>query len=98
MLDTRQYPRTRVFPRAWSLGIPELTPLSPSEEHLPMAVQAGATGPQIGEALHLLPRHVFPTVNNFDCALLVQDGAIKTGEKNSAPGRAGRILHPPDQP
>src|SRR5260370_7098714 len=27
------------------IGHPELTPLSPSEEHLPMAVHAAATGP-----------------------------------------------------
>src|SRR6267378_1429216 len=76
---------------------PELTPLSPSEEHLPMAVQAGATGPQIGEALHLLPRHVCPTVNNFDCALLVQDGEIKAVEKVSARGREAPILQATDQ-
>jgi len=79
------------------IGHPELTPLSPSEEHLPMAVQAGATGPQIGEALHLLPRHVCPTVNNFDCALLVQDGEIKAVEKVSARGREAPILQAADQ-
>jgi len=79
------------------IGHPELTPLSPSEEHLPMAVQAGATGPQIGEALHLLPRHVCPTVNNFDCALLVQDGEIKAVEKVSARGREAPILQATDQ-
>ena len=62
-----------------------------------MAVQAGATGPQIGEALHLLPRHVCPTVNNFDCALLVQDGEIKAVEKVSARGREAPILQAADQ-
>ncbi len=79
------------------IGHPELTPRSPSEEHLPMAVQAGATGPQIGEALHLLPRHVCPTVNNFDCALVVQDGEIKAVEKVSARGREAPILQAADQ-
>jgi D-serine deaminase-like pyridoxal phosphate-dependent protein len=68
-------------------GHSELTPLSPSEEHLPMAVQAGAAGPQVGEVLYLLPRHVCPTVNNFDCALLVQGGEVKSVEKVSARGR-----------
>ncbi len=48
------------------VGHPELTPLSPSEEHLPLAVQEGAAAPKIGDPLFLLPRHVCPTVNNFD--------------------------------
>jgi D-serine deaminase-like pyridoxal phosphate-dependent protein len=69
------------------VGHSELTPLSPSEEHLPMALQGGAVGPQVGEALYLLPRHVCPTVNNFDCALLVQEGKVKSVEKVSARGR-----------
>jgi D-serine deaminase-like pyridoxal phosphate-dependent protein len=67
-------------------GHSELTPLSPSEEHLPMAVQAGAAGPKVGDALYLLPRHVCPTVNNFDCALLVRNGEIESLEKVSARG------------
>jgi D-serine deaminase-like pyridoxal phosphate-dependent protein len=79
------------------VGHSELTPLSPSEEHLPMAVQGGAAGPQVGEALYLLPRHVCPTVNNFDSALLVQDGEVKSVEKVSARGREAPILHATDQ-
>lgn len=79
------------------VGHAELTPLSPSEEHLPMAVQAGAAGPQVGEPLYLLPRHVCPTVNNFDCALLVQDGEVKSVEKVSARGRESPLLHQADQ-
>jgi D-serine deaminase-like pyridoxal phosphate-dependent protein len=74
------------------VGHSELEPLSPSEEHLPMALQGGATGPQVGEALHLLPRHVCPTVNNFDCALLVQDGEVKSVERVSARGREAPLL------
>ncbi|HKT70549.1 MAG TPA: hypothetical protein VJP83_13985, partial [Terriglobales bacterium] len=69
------------------LGHPELTPLSPSEEHLPFSVAAGAPGPQVGDILYLLPRHVCPTVNNFDCALLVHDSEIEAVEKVSARGR-----------
>ena len=57
-------------------GHPELTPLAPSEEHLPMALNRETAGPPVGEALYLLPRHVCPTVNNFDSALLVRDGQI----------------------
>jgi D-serine deaminase-like pyridoxal phosphate-dependent protein len=79
------------------VGHSELTPLSPSEEHLPMALQEKGAGPQVGEALHLLPRHVCPTVNNFDCALLVRDGEIKSVEKVSARGREAPLLQNTDQ-
>ena len=74
------------------VGHPELTPLSPSEEHLPMAVAKGAARPQIGDPLYLLPRHVCPTVNNFDCALLVRDGQIESIEQVSARGREAPLL------
>jgi len=73
-------------------GHPELTPLGPSEEHLPMAVRAGAEGPRVGDALYLIPRHVCPTVNNFDCALLVRDGQIESVEKVTARGRETPLL------
>ena len=69
------------------VGHSELAPLSPSEEHLPMALREEAAGPQVGETLHLLPRHVCPTVNNFDCALLMQDGEVMCVEEVSARGR-----------
>jgi D-serine deaminase-like pyridoxal phosphate-dependent protein len=78
-------------------GHSELTPLSPSEEHLPMAVKEGAAAPHIGEALYLLPRHVCPTVNNFDCALLVRDGGIESVEKVSARGREAPLLRTADK-
>ena len=68
-------------------GHPELTPLSPSEEHLPMEVGNGAAGPKIGELVYLVPRHVCPTVNNFDCALLVRGNQIEAVERVSARGR-----------
>jgi D-serine deaminase-like pyridoxal phosphate-dependent protein len=74
------------------VGHPELTPRSPSEEHLPMAVAEGALGPDVGGLLYLMPRHVCPTVNNFDCALLVRDGAIEKVEKVSARGRESPLL------
>ena len=69
------------------LGHPELTPLAPSEEHLPFAVAEGARDPRPGDILYLLPRHVCPTVNNFDCALLARDGEIEAVEKVTARGR-----------
>jgi D-serine deaminase-like pyridoxal phosphate-dependent protein len=74
------------------VGHPELTPLSPSEEHLPLALEEGAVGPQVGDALYLLPRHVCPTVHNFDCALLVRNGQIESVEKVSARGREAPLL------
>jgi D-serine deaminase-like pyridoxal phosphate-dependent protein len=73
-------------------GHPELTPLAPSEEHLPMALNRERAGPQVGEALYLLPRHVCPTVNNFDSALLVRDGRIASVEKVTARGREAPLL------
>jgi len=74
------------------VGHPELTPLSPSEEHLPLEVKGAAAGPRVGEALYLLPRHVCPTVNNFDDALLVRNGTIESVEKVSARGRETPLL------
>jgi D-serine deaminase-like pyridoxal phosphate-dependent protein len=74
------------------VGHPELTPLSPSEEHLPMQVEGTTAGPQVGETLYLLPRHVCPTVNNFDDALLVRNGEIESEEKVSARGRERPLL------
>jgi len=73
-------------------GHPELTPLAPSEEHLPMALNREAEGPHVGEALYLLPRHVCPTVNNFDSALLVRDGQIASVERVTARGREAPLL------
>ena len=78
------------------VGHPELTPLSPSEEHLPLAIKEGAIAPRIGDALYLLPRHICPTVNNFDSALLVRNGHIESVEPVSARGREAPLLHAAD--
>ncbi|RMH05546.1 MAG: D-TA family PLP-dependent enzyme [Planctomycetota bacterium] len=61
-------------PNCAVVGRPELEPLAPSEEHLPLRVLAG---PPLrhGERLELVPRHVCPTVNLHDRAFLVADGA-----------------------
>ena len=69
------------------LGHPELTALSPSEEHLPFAVAPDGISPGLGESLYLLPRHICPTVNNFDIALLVRNGRIESVQRVSARGR-----------
>jgi D-serine deaminase-like pyridoxal phosphate-dependent protein len=67
-------------------GRPHLRPLKPSEEHLPLEVAEGGARPEIGEALYLIPRHVCPTVNNFDDALLVRSGRIERVERVTARG------------
>ncbi len=52
-----------------------MIPLKPSEEHLPIEI-SGGTVPAIGELLYLIPRHVCPTVNNFDDAVIVEHGRV----------------------
>jgi D-serine deaminase-like pyridoxal phosphate-dependent protein len=78
------------------VGHPELTPLSPSEEHLPLAVTEGANSPRVGDILYLLPRHVCPTVNNFDAALIVRNGLVESVEQVSARGHEGPLLDQTD--
>jgi D-serine deaminase-like pyridoxal phosphate-dependent protein len=73
-------------PNCAVVGHPELTPMKPSEEHLPMLVADGFPSPEIGEKLYLVPRHVCPTVNNFDQALIVDHGEIVGVELVSARG------------
>lgn len=73
------------------MGHPELTAMGPSEEHLPLQVKSGAV-PALGEVLYLIPRHVCPTVNNFDSALLVRNGEIQSVERVSARGREMPLL------
>ncbi len=74
------------------IGHPELTPAKPSEEHLPIEVAAGAIPPSIGENLYLIPRHVCPSVNNFDEALMIVDGRIIGVEKVNARGHENPLL------
>ena len=73
------------IPTCTVAGRPDLIPLKPSEEHLPMEVKGGAR-PEIGEALYLIPRHVCPTVNNFDDALIVAGGRVTGIERVTARG------------
>jgi D-serine deaminase-like pyridoxal phosphate-dependent protein len=75
------------------VGHGELAPQSPSEEHLPMMIADGATAPKVGDVIYLLPRHVCPTVNNFDCAVLVRNNAVVSVERVSARGREMPLLY-----
>lgn len=74
------------------LGHPDLQPNKPSEEHLPIDAPAGADKPAVGDYLYLVPRHVCPTVNNFDHALLVVDGKIVGVERVTARGREVPVM------
>lgn len=60
-------------PSALVLGHPELVCETPSEEHLPLRVTSGAP-PARGTHLLLVPRHVCPTVNLAETALLLERG------------------------
>jgi D-serine deaminase-like pyridoxal phosphate-dependent protein len=73
-------------PTCQVVGRPELIPLKPSEEHLPIEVPRGAAPPHIGDLLYLLPRHVCPSVNNFDEAILAIGGRIAGIERVTARG------------
>jgi D-serine deaminase-like pyridoxal phosphate-dependent protein len=72
-------------PTCMVAGRPDLLPLKPSEEHLPIEVKGGSR-PEIGEALYLIPRHVCPTVNNFDDALIISGGRVVGVERVTARG------------
>ena len=60
-------------PVARVLEVPQLKALGPSEEHLPMA--SSEPPPPRGTPLLLIPRHVCPTVNLAEHALVVERGA-----------------------
>ncbi len=62
-------------PVAVVVGDWQLRTRRPSEEHLPLNVTAGAA-PPLGALLHLVPRHVCPTVNLADEAVLIDGGEV----------------------
>ncbi len=70
-------------PCAAALGRPGLVALKPSEEHLPLRVTAGSP-PARGDELYLVPRHVCPTVNLAEEALLVEGGVVREAVPVSA--------------
>ncbi len=85
-------------PTCRPIGWADLMPLKPSEEHLPMEVSDSAASPLIGETLYLVPRHICPTVNNFDHALIVERGEITSVERVSARGREAPLILARDLP
>ena len=52
----------------------------------------GSNSPQVGDILYLIPRHVCPTVNNFDAALILHNGQVESVEEVSARGHEGPLL------
>lgn len=78
-------------PCAVVLGRPELVAARPSEEHLPLDGPAHAL-PARGELLQLVPRHVCPTVNLAEEALILERGAPPEVAPVSA--RAHELLLP----
>jgi D-serine deaminase-like pyridoxal phosphate-dependent protein len=83
-------------PNCTVVGAPEFRPLRPSEEHLPIQVPLGGTIPMVGEILYLVPRHVCPTVNNFDYGLFARNGRVESIEPVSARGREAPIVEKSD--
>ena len=73
-------------PNCAVIGYENLHPIRPSEEHLPLQSADAENLPAPGEKLYLIPKHVCPTVNNFDDGLFVRDGAIESIEPVSARG------------
>lgn len=73
-------------PNCSVLGFEHLQPLKPSEEHLPITSPTGEDLPEMGDKLYLFPKHVCPTVNNFDHALFIRDGRVESMERVSARG------------
>lgn len=69
------------------IGHPDFTPAKPSEEHLPIDLLEGSPPAAVGDVLYLVPRHICPTVNNFDHAMLVEGGRIVGVERVTARGR-----------
>lgn len=63
-------------PAAAVLGWPGLEALRASEEHLPLRVVSGPA-PERGQVLMLVPRHVCPTVNLAEEAVIVEGGRVQ---------------------
>lgn len=79
-------------PNCVAVEHPELRALKPSEEHLPFELGEAVTPPELGSILYLIPRHVCPTVNNFDRAAIVRGGKVVAVEPVTARGHEGPFL------
>lgn len=73
------------------IGHPDYVPSKPSEEHLPIDVCGDSSAPRTGDTLYLVPKHICPTINNFDHALLIEGGRIVGVERVTARGREAPV-------
>lgn len=78
------------LPTCAVIGRADLIPARPSEEHLPIDM-TGTDSPAVGDIIYLVPRHVCPTVNNFDHAIIVEDNRIIAVERVTSRGREAPI-------
>lgn len=77
------------------IGMPQANPLAPSEEHLPVELPDGAPLPALGEMMYLVPRHVCPTINFHDEALIVENGQVIGVERVTARGHDSPLASKP---
>ena len=75
-------------PCAFVLGRPDLVAQTPNEEHLPLLTDGER--PARGDRVMLFPRHVCPTVNLAEEAVLIEDGRVTGVVRVSA--RAHELL------
>lgn len=80
------------MPNCAVIGNASVQPLRPSEEHLPLRLSSGSSL-ALGSQLYLVPKHVCPTVNNFDHALIVRGGRVVAIEAVTARGRELPMRH-----
>ncbi len=73
-------------PSCLILEMPDATPLKPSEEHLPVNV-SGRDNVSVGTLVHLVPKHVCTTVNNFSHCVVIENGQVTGVETVTARGR-----------
>jgi D-serine deaminase-like pyridoxal phosphate-dependent protein len=74
------------------LGHPDWVPGKPSEEHLPVDTADAEDVPAIGDFVYLLPRHICPTINQFDFALAIDNGNFAGTIPFDARGHEGPLL------
>ena len=74
-------------PSCLVLELSHAVPMKPSEEHLPVDVSGEHEAPAVGTLLHLVPKHVCTTVNNFNHCVVIEGGEVLGVEDISARGR-----------
>ena len=74
-------------PSCLILELPNAVPLKPSEEHLPVDVSTEDKPQRVATLLHLVPKHVCTTVNNFNHCVVIEGGEVIGVEDISARGR-----------